>query len=49
VMARMAPVERLAAGIEPSKPVMAFEAAGDRAVLRVKRRRNPDVPAPEGA
>jgi hypothetical protein len=49
VLTRAARQERLAAGIEPAKPVMAFEAAGGGAVLRVKRKRNPDVPLPEGA
>lgn len=48
VLTRAARQERLAAGIEPAKPVMAFEAAGGGAVLRVKRKRNPDVPAPGG-
>jgi hypothetical protein len=49
VLARAARQERLAAGIEPAKPVMAFETAGAGAVLRVKRRRNADVPEPAAA
>lgn len=44
VLARVARQERLAAGIEPAKPVMAFETAGAGAVLRVVRKRNPAVP-----
>jgi microcystin degradation protein MlrC len=38
VLGKAARQERLAAGIEPAKPVMAFETAGSGAVLRVKRR-----------
>lgn len=49
ILATAARQERLAAGIEPAKPVLAFEAAGAGAVLRVKRRRNPSVPEPEAA
>lgn len=46
LLATAARQERLAAGIEPAKPVLAFEAAGAGAVLRVKRRRNAAVPEP---
>ncbi len=49
VLTRAARQERLAAGIEPAKPVLAFEAAGAGAVLRVKRRRNGAVPEPGSA
>jgi hypothetical protein len=46
VFVRAARQERLAAGIEPARPVMAFEAAGAGTVLRVLRRRNAQVPEP---
>lgn len=49
LLATAARQERLAAGIEPAKPVLAFEAAGAGAVLRVKRRRNSAVPEPGAA
>lgn len=44
VLQKAARQERLAAGIEPAKPVMAFATAGAGAVLRVKRRRHAEVP-----
>lgn len=49
VLSRAARQERLAAGIEPAKPVMGFETAAPGTVLRVTRKRAAEVPGPKAA